>query len=140
MEETNWRFVFTHFSCLECSPAPSPTPLSSQSYGASKAAAKEGFSALFLDKTGNSWKDRGDTFIKKPNKFYPLEIDYGTDEGVESAVLLKGVGSKSTLQPAVQDLVRLIFDVESMKRAMMEFEVCVAPHGVGLVTCGVTVD
>ncbi|CAI8024368.1 Poly [ADP-ribose] polymerase 1 [Geodia barretti] len=94
-----------------------------ESYGASKAAAKEGFSALFLDKTGNSWKDRGDTFIKKPNKFYPLEIDYGTDEGVESAVLLKGVGSKSTLQPAVQDLVRLIFDVESMKRAMMEFEI-----------------
>ena len=118
---------------------PWPLPLSSQSYGASKAAAKEGFAALFLDKTGNSWEDRGDTFIKKPNKFYPLEIDYGTDEGAESAVSLKGVGSKSTLHSAVQDLVRLIFDVESMKKAMMEFEVCGAPRRVGLVTCGVTV-
>ena len=61
--------------------------------------------------------------MKKPNKFYPLEIDYGTDEGAESAVSLKAVGSKSTLHPAIQDLVRLIFDVENMKRAMMEFEV-----------------
>ena len=33
--------------------------------------------------------------------------------------------SKSSLPKAVQDLVCLIFDVESMKKAMMEFEVCV---------------
>lgn len=32
--------------------------------------------------------------------------------------------SKSSLPKAVQDLVCLIFDVESMKKAMMEFEVC----------------
>ena len=40
---------------------------------------------------------------------------------------LKGVGSKSTLHLAVQDLVRLILDVESMKKAMMEFEVSHSP-------------
>ena len=94
-----------------------------QSYGASKATGKAGFTALFLDKTGNNWEDRGDNFVKKPNKFYPLEIDYGADEGAESMTSLKGVGSQSTLHPAIQDLVRLIFDVESMKKAMMEFEV-----------------
>ena len=34
-------------------------------------------------------------------------------------------GSKSTLPLSVQELVRMIFDVETMKQAMMEFEVCV---------------
>ena len=45
------------------------------------------------------------------------------EERAESGVSLKGVGSQSKLHPAIQDLVRLIFDVESMKKAMMEFEV-----------------
>ena len=99
-----------------------------QGYGASKAAAKAGFTALFLEKTGNSWEHRGHGFVKQPNKFYPLEIDYsgagkGEGEGEESVVSLKGVGSQSSLHPAVQDLVRLLFDVENMKKAMMEFEV-----------------
>ena len=76
--------------------------------------------------------------MKKPNKFYPLEIDYGTEEGAESAVSLKDIGSKSTLHPAVQELVRLIFDVESMKKAMMEFEVRQPPCKVesGELWCG----
>ena len=98
-----------------------------QGYGASKAAAKAGFTALFLEKTGNSWDHRGHGFVKQPNKFYPLEIDYsgeGEGEGEESVVSLKGVGSQSSLHPAIQDLVRLLFDVENMKKAMMEFEVC----------------
>lgn len=37
---------------------------------------------------------------------------------------LDKTGSRSKLPKAVQDLVCLIFDVESMKKAMMEFEVC----------------
>ena len=64
--------------------------------------------------------------MKQPNKFYPLEIDYGGGgEGEEAgtAVSLQGVASQSSLHPAIQDLVRLFFDVESMKKAMMEFEV-----------------
>ncbi len=32
-------------------------------------------------------------------------------------------GSKSSLAPEVQNLIRMIFDVESMKKAMLEFEV-----------------
>lgn len=79
-----------------------------------------------MEKTGNSWEERGDSFVKQPNKFYPLEIDYssgGQTEEEEKAVSLQGVASDSSLHPAVQDLVRLFFDVESMKKAMMEFEV-----------------
>ena len=32
-------------------------------------------------------------------------------------------GSNSKLSPPVQQLIRMIFDVESMKKAMLEFEV-----------------
>lgn len=79
-----------------------------------------------MEKTGNSWEDRGDSFVKQPNKFYPLDIDYssgGQAEEEEKAVSLQGIELDSSLHPAVQDLVRLFFDVESMKKAMMEFEV-----------------
>ena len=34
------------------------------------------FKGLYLDKTGNEWEDRKN-FVKHPNKFYPLDIDYG---------------------------------------------------------------
>ena len=82
----------------------------------------QSFTALFLDKTGNRWEDRGQ-FKKEPNKFYPLEIDYGAEESAAKVVAMREVGSSSKLHPSVQDLVRMIFDVESMKKAMMEFEV-----------------
>ena len=32
-------------------------------------------------------------------------------------------GSSSKLDSRIQDLIRIIFDVESMKKAMLEFEV-----------------
>ena len=42
----------------------------------SKNSTIDQFKSLYLDKTGNHWENRKD-FKKKPNKFYPLEIDYG---------------------------------------------------------------
>lgn len=36
----------------------------------------EGFKQLYAEKTGNEWHDRK-SFKKYPNKFYPLDIDYG---------------------------------------------------------------
>jgi len=57
-----------------------------------------------------------------PNKFYPLDIDYGPDDDA-TVKLDASAGSRSTLPDAVQQLMRLIFDIESMKKAMLEFEV-----------------
>lgn len=45
-------------------------------------------------------------------------------EDDEAIKKLDKKSSSSKLPKAVQDLVCLIFDVESMKKAMMEFEVC----------------
>ncbi|XP_060074355.1 poly [ADP-ribose] polymerase 1-like [Ylistrum balloti] len=75
---------------------------------------------LYLEKTGNHWANRKN-FIKQANKFYPLEIDYGQDD--EEAVTTLKAGGTSKLPKAVQDLICMIFDVESMKKAMLEFEI-----------------
>ncbi|XP_062619939.1 poly [ADP-ribose] polymerase 1-like [Saccostrea cucullata] len=81
----------------------------------------DAFKQLYAEKTGNEWENRKD-FKKYPNKFYPLDIDYGQEEDDSVMKLDKG-SSRSKLPKAVQDLVCLIFDVESMKKTMLEFEI-----------------
>ncbi|XP_014252361.1 poly [ADP-ribose] polymerase [Cimex lectularius] len=80
--------------------------------------AKREFKALFEEKTGNRWKDR-ENFEKKPKLMYPIEVDYGQSDTIkmshESSV-------ESKLPKPVQDLVAMLFDVEIMKKVMMEFE------------------
>ena len=43
-----------------------------------KQHALEEFYQQYLDKTGNQWSDRK-VSVKKPNRFYPLEMDYGDE-------------------------------------------------------------
>lgn len=42
--------------------------------------AIEHFKGLYAEKTNNDWDDRAN-FKKFPNKFYPLDIDYGQVSG-----------------------------------------------------------
>ena len=42
----------------------------------SKAGAINHFQGLYEEKTGNAWENRNN-FEKYPNRFYPLDIDYG---------------------------------------------------------------
>ncbi|XP_075060451.1 poly [ADP-ribose] polymerase 1 [Mixophyes fleayi] len=86
----------------------------------SKEEAIDHFLNLYQEKTGNVWHSTN--FTKYPNKFYPLEIDYGQEEDVVKK-LSAGAGTKSKLPKPVQELIKLIFDVESMKKAMVEFEI-----------------
>ncbi len=67
------------------------------------------------------WRNRKN-FVKMPGRFFPMDIDLGGDSK-EIKKLDKTAGSKSKLHKAIQDLVRLIFDVDTMKKAMVEFEV-----------------
>jgi len=46
-----------------------------EKFGSQKRAV-EHFKALYADKTNNEWENRNN-FKKFPNKFYPLDIDYG---------------------------------------------------------------
>ena len=83
------------------------------------------FHALFLDKTGNQWTERGN-FQKLPNKHYPLEIDYGqhTDnDKMQKLLESANLNIQSKLPNSVQDLVKTIFNVETMKQALLSFEI-----------------
>uniref|UniRef100_A0A3B4A191 Poly [ADP-ribose] polymerase n=1 Tax=Periophthalmus magnuspinnatus TaxID=409849 RepID=A0A3B4A191_9GOBI len=87
-----------------------------------KNSALDNFLVVYKEKTGNDWSCSN--FTKYPNKFYPLEIDYGQtfdEEAVKRLTATAGV--KSKLAKPVQDLIKMIFDVESMKKAMVEFEI-----------------
>ncbi|XP_043962517.1 poly [ADP-ribose] polymerase 1 [Gambusia affinis] len=85
-----------------------------------KNSALDNFLVVYKEKTGNDWGTPN--FTKYPNKFYPLEIDYGQDEEAVRR-LTASAGTKSKLDKPVQDLIKMIFDVESMKKAMVEFEI-----------------
>ncbi|XP_004083528.1 poly [ADP-ribose] polymerase 1 [Oryzias latipes] len=85
-----------------------------------KNSALDNFLSVYKEKTGNEWGSSN--FIKYPTKFYPLEIDYGQDEEAVKR-LTASAGTKSKLPKPVQELIKMIFDVESMKKAMVEFEI-----------------
>uniref|UniRef100_A0A7N5JTX2 Poly [ADP-ribose] polymerase n=1 Tax=Ailuropoda melanoleuca TaxID=9646 RepID=A0A7N5JTX2_AILME len=86
----------------------------------SKEDAIEHFMKLYEEKTGNAWHSKN--FTKYPKKFYPLEIDYGQDEEAVKKLTVNP-GTKSKLPKPVQELIKMIFDVESMKKAMVEYEI-----------------
>ncbi|KAM8817182.1 poly [ADP-ribose] polymerase 1 [Rhynchonycteris naso] len=86
----------------------------------SKEEAVEHFVKLYEEKTGNAW--HSESFTKHPKKFYPLEIDYGQDEEAVKKLTVNP-GTKSKLPKSVQNLIKMIFDVESMKKAMVEYEI-----------------
>jgi len=88
-----------------------------QDYEDSTEAVRE-FEFLYEEKTGNKWKNR-DQFKKVPGKLYPLELDFGETNEIKLSL----ENSKSKLARPVQELITLIFDIESMKRAMVEFEI-----------------
>ena len=52
----------------------------------SKNSALTKFKDLYAEKTGNFWEDRKD-FKKIPNKFYPLDIDYGAVSNISKEFL-----------------------------------------------------
>uniref|UniRef100_A0A674AVF7 Poly [ADP-ribose] polymerase n=1 Tax=Salmo trutta TaxID=8032 RepID=A0A674AVF7_SALTR len=85
-----------------------------------KNSAMDNFLGVYEEKTGNAWGSSH--FTKYPNRFYPLEIDYGQDEEAVKR-LTASAGTNSLLAKPVQELIRTIFDVESMKKAMVEFEI-----------------
>lgn len=86
-----------------------------------RSKAIKAFETLFFDKTGNNWSDR-ETFKKLPNKFYPLEIDYGNHD-IQKVFDTMIANKRSDLPKSVQDLICFIFDVESMEQALRSFEI-----------------
>ncbi|CAH2012006.1 unnamed protein product [Acanthoscelides obtectus] len=76
------------------------------------------FENLYEEKSGNMWCFRHN-FVKVPGKMMPVELDYGSENGMEN---LDIVDSESKLPKPVQNLMKMIFDVDSMKQTLLEFE------------------
>ncbi|KAK5642118.1 hypothetical protein RI129_008285 [Pyrocoelia pectoralis] len=80
--------------------------------------AKKQFNFFYEDKTGNRWQDR-DSFVKVPNRMYPIDVDFGEEEETKLDLNLE---TPSKLKKGVQELIKLIFNVNNMKKVMLEFE------------------
>lgn len=79
--------------------------------------ACEQFERLFEEKSGNIF---GTPFKKMPNKYALVEVDYTDDEKVKAIQEKSAIPSK--LPSPVQDIIKMIFDVDAMKQTMLEFE------------------
>lgn len=78
--------------------------------------AREQFEQIYEERTGNYFGEK--KFVKYPGKYYKMDIDYGEEEEVRK---LTENQIKSNLATPVQDLIKLIFDVNMMKQMMLEF-------------------
>ncbi|XP_072940740.1 poly [ADP-ribose] polymerase [Epargyreus clarus] len=75
------------------------------------------FEDLYLEKTKNPWSEHHQ-FVKVPEAYFPIDMDYGEDDTQEAVE----VNDKCSLPMPVQKLVTRIFDINMMKRTLLEFE------------------
>lgn len=96
-----------------------------------KSDAIQEFKRLFLEKTGNPWEtwERKQNFQKQPGRFFPLDIDYGVKKQVSKKNNLSNVNSQ--LAPQVVELMKMLFNVETYRSAMMEFEINMSEMPLG---------
>lgn len=96
--------------------------------------AKREFCTLYEERTGNLWELRHD-FKKIPGRMYPIDIDYGEEE--QDAKLQINSEIPSKLPAPVQNLMKIIFDINSMKQVLMEFELDTEkmPLGKNFILC-----
>lgn len=76
------------------------------------------FHQLYKKQTGNAFNAK--KFVKKPGKFYPIDVDYGDDESLKKITELNS-NIPSNLPPSVQELTKMLFDVKEMNKVMLEF-------------------
>ncbi|VFQ91204.1 unnamed protein product [Cuscuta campestris] len=96
-----------------------------------KSDAISNFERLFLEKTGNSWEawEGKVDFQKQPGRFYPLDIDYGVDKSASKQKNLDYTNSK--LVPQLIELLKLLFNTETYRAAMMEFQINLSEMPLG---------
>jgi poly [ADP-ribose] polymerase 1 len=82
------------------------------------------FEKLYFEKTGNEWSDRNN-FVKKPSKFYPVDISYGEDDDEITKLIEQQMKSdyKGKLDQRVIDVISLFFDTKEMTKTLAEMEI-----------------
>lgn len=77
------------------------------------------FEELYMEKSGNMWNS-GMPFQKRAGLYYPIDVDYDDDDKAKKIAEKSSIPSK--LPKPVQELVKMLFDIDSMKQTMLEFE------------------
>ncbi|XP_028151640.2 poly [ADP-ribose] polymerase-like [Diabrotica virgifera virgifera] len=80
-------------------------------------SAKNFFFEQYKKKTGNDWNNRHD-FKKQPNMMYPIDVDFAEEDFKKYEIS----ETPSVLPTPVQDLLKMIFDINAMQKLMLEFE------------------
>ncbi|ELK35509.1 Poly [ADP-ribose] polymerase 2 [Myotis davidii] len=88
--------------------------------------AKEVFQKKFLDKTKNNWEDR-EKFKKVPGKYDMVQMDYTTntqneEETKKEESLKSPLKLESQLDLRLQELIKLICNVQAMEEMMIEMK------------------
>lgn len=78
--------------------------------------ALEVFKRIYKDQTGNQF---GKPFVKVPGRYCPIEIDYSSNKEKNINDVSK---IPSKLDNSVQNLIKLLFDIDQMKKQLLEFE------------------
>ncbi|XP_012589422.1 PREDICTED: poly [ADP-ribose] polymerase 2 isoform X1 [Condylura cristata] len=101
--------------------------------------AKELFQKKFLDKTNNNWEDR-EKFEKVAGKYDMLHMDYATNTQNEEETKEESLKSpqkpKSQLDLRVQELIKLICNVQAMEEMMIEMKYDTKKAPLGKLTVG----
>ncbi|KAI9093452.1 poly polymerase catalytic domain-containing protein [Phlyctochytrium arcticum] len=99
--------------------------------------AQKLFCQLYEEKSGNIF---GEIPVKQPGKLFPLEVDFtgggsqpGNSDDTEDVDRVKP-GSKSKLPKQVQDIIQLIFDVQTMKSTLASMEIDLKKMPLGKVS------
>jgi poly [ADP-ribose] polymerase 1 len=102
-----------------------------EDYGDAGSAVLD-FEEKFLEQTGNEWSAKG-SFKKRAGKYFMQDIDFGQGQQEKLIKLEDGaIGSK--LVTPVQDLMKMLFNVEAMKETMLEFELDLEKMPLGKLT------
>lgn len=75
------------------------------------------FEEIYEEKTGNMFGTK--KFVKHEGRYYKMDIDYGEEAEVKK---MAKSDIKSKLATPVQDLVKLLFDVDVMKKMLLELQ------------------
>ncbi|XP_057448680.1 poly [ADP-ribose] polymerase 1-like [Lotus japonicus] len=84
------------------------------------------FKQLFFEHTGNHWEQK--TIQKQPGRYFPLDIDYGVNRNVSK---INKNDADSKLPRPLTELLKMLFNVEIYRAAMIEFEIDLSKMPLG---------
>lgn len=71
------------------------------------------FEEIYKQQTGNAWGAKA--FKKWPGKFYPVDVNYNEE-------ITENISTKSKLSPEVEELMKVLFNIQTMKNVMKQFQ------------------